>query len=130
MSRCFISYRHVSPDQELAHSLCTALTTGGHSVFLDSKLEVGTRWVDEIERAIQATSTFCGLGAIHPQRHAPPEVALAHQLCVEKKLRILPVRVAYSATLPYDLAAYLNPFQYTSWKANRSSASVQKSRLP
>jgi hypothetical protein len=75
--------------------------------------------VDEIERAIQAAEFFVVLvseQSIHSDM-LRQEVALAHQLCVEKKLRILPVRVAYSATLPYDLAAYLNPFQYTSWKA-------------
>ena len=117
MSRCFISYRHVSPDQELAHAVGAILTRSGHAVFLDTKVEVGTRWVDEIERELKSAEVFVVLLSEQAIRSdmLRQEVALAHQLSAEEKLCVLPIRVAYTGTLPYDLAAYLNPFQYSLW---------------
>jgi hypothetical protein len=126
MSRCFISYRHVSPDQELAHAVGAALARNGHLVFLDTKLEVGTRWVDEIERELKSAEVFVVLLSEQAIRSdmLRQEVALAHQLSAEKKLSVLPIRVAYTETLPYDLAAYLNPFQYSLWNEGESFDSV------
>jgi hypothetical protein len=117
MSRCFISYRHVAPDQDLAHAIGASLVQSGHTVFLDTKLRVGTRWVDEIEREIKSAESFVVLLSEQSIQSdlVRQEVALAHQLSKENKLRILPVRVAYTAALPYDLAAYLNPFQHSLW---------------
>jgi hypothetical protein len=126
MSRCFVSYRRVSPDRELAHALGASLTRSGHTVFLDTKLEVGSRWVDEIEREIKAAEFFAVLLSEQSVRSdmVRQEVALAHQLSMEKKLGILPVRVAYTGALPYDLAAYLNPFQHSAWQAGEPFDSV------
>ena len=116
MSRCFISYRHVSPDQELAHALAATLVCSGHTVFVDTKLEVGARWVDEIEREIKAAQFFTVLLSQHSicSDMVRQEVALAHQ----QQLAIFPIRVAFRDRLPYDLAAYLNPFQHTLWEAD------------
>jgi hypothetical protein len=120
MSRCFISYRHVAPDRDLAHALGASLTRGGHTVFLDTQLEVGTRWVDEIEREIKAADFFAVLLSEHSIRSdmVRAEVAIAHRRSAEAKLCIFPVRVGYSADLPYDLAAYLDPFQHSCWDAD------------
>lgn len=117
MSHCFISYRHVSPDQDLAHALSRSLVHSGHTVFLDSKIEVGTRWVDVIERELRAAQFFAVLLSEQSVRSdmVRQEVALAHQLSTEDKLCILPVRVGFTAALPYDLGAYLNPFQHSRW---------------
>jgi hypothetical protein len=38
MSRVFVSYRHVDPDQRLAGELVGALKAAGHSVFWDSHI--------------------------------------------------------------------------------------------
>jgi len=113
MPRCFISYRHISPDQELAQALGDSLTRHGHSVFLDTKLEVGTRWVQRIEQEVKAAQFFVILLSEHSIQSdmVREEVALAHR----EKLAILPVRVAFTALLPYDLGAYLNPFQHAHW---------------
>jgi hypothetical protein len=117
MIRCFISYRHVSPDQELAQAISESLTRSGHKIFVDSKIEVGARWVDTIEREIQSAQFFVVLLSEQSIRSdmVRQEVALAHQLAVDRKLCLLPVRVAYTAALPYDLAAYLNPLQHSMW---------------
>jgi hypothetical protein len=117
MSRCFISYRHVSPDQELARALADFLAARNHGIFLDTKIGVGTRWVDEIERELRAANYFIVLLSEQSLRSdmVRQEVALAHELAAQAKLRILPIRVAYVDRLPYDLAAYLNPLQHCFW---------------
>ena len=119
MSHCFISYRHVSPDQDLAQALSQSLVESGHTVFLDSKIEVGTRWVDAIERELKAAHFFAVLLSEHSVRSdmLRQEVAIAHELSLAEKLCILPVRVAFTEPLPYDLGAYLNPFQHCQWHA-------------
>jgi len=117
MSHCFISYRHVAPDQELAHALSTALQHSGHMVFLDGRIEVGARWVEAIEREISASAFFTVLLSEQSIRSdmVRQEIALAHERASADKLCILPVRVAFTAALPYDLAAYLNPLQHAHW---------------
>jgi hypothetical protein len=118
MSRCFISYRHVSPDQELAQAIGSSLSSYGHEVFLDSKMTVGTRWVDQIEKELRSAEYFVVLLSEHSIQSdmVRQEVELAYQLAAERKLFILPVRVAFTGALPYDLAAYLNRLQYSLWK--------------
>ncbi len=58
MSQVFISYRHVEPDESLALALAEALKSRRHPVFIDQQIEIGTRWVDEIERQIRASAFF------------------------------------------------------------------------
>jgi hypothetical protein len=43
MSRVFISYRHVVPDQNLAHYIEHDLKGRQHDVFVDTQMLVGTR---------------------------------------------------------------------------------------
>jgi hypothetical protein len=118
MSRCFVSYRHVSPDQELAHALNSRLALNGHSVFVDSKMRVGARWVEQIEGEIRAADFFIVLLSEQSVKSdmVRQEVAIAHGLAADGKLQILPVRVAYTGRLPYDFAAYLNPIQHCVWQ--------------
>jgi hypothetical protein len=54
MSKVFISYRHVKPDEDLASFLEKYLSSRGHQVFIDNQILVGTKWVEEIERQIRA----------------------------------------------------------------------------
>ena len=58
MSKIYVSYRHVSPDQELAHFLASYCQQRTHAVFVDTQMHVGTRWPDEIERQIRAAQFF------------------------------------------------------------------------
>jgi hypothetical protein len=39
-------------------------------------------------------------------------------------MRILPVRVAFTGELPYDLGAYLDPIQYVLWEGDRDDALI------
>ncbi len=120
MSKVFISYRHVKPDQDLAHFLEDHLKERSHNVFVDTQISVGTKWVEEIERHIRDSNFFVVLlsaGSIRSDM-VRQEVKLAHELVQdpEKAFTILPVRVAFEGKLPYDLGAYLDRIQYALWK--------------
>ena len=58
MSKIFISYRHVDPDQGLAAFLQNDLTQRGHAVFLDTQILVGEKWTEEIEHHIRTSDFF------------------------------------------------------------------------
>lgn len=121
MSKVFVSYRHAEPDQTLARQLVEALETDGHGVFWDTDLQVGQRWAQEIERNLRASRFFIVLVSAESMRSdmVGREVRLAHELSRSSHdpLTLLPVRVAYTGALPYDLAACLDPVQYTLWQS-------------
>ncbi len=118
MGQVFISYCHVEPDEGLALALAAALEVRQQPVFMDRQIEFGTRWVDEIDRQIRASAFFVVILSTESIRSdmVRQEVALAHQLERENKLRILPIRSGFEGELPYDLGSYLNPFQYALWR--------------
>ena len=61
MTQVFISYRHISPDQDLAEFLEGYLKSRGIDVFIDTQMLVGDKWVEEIESRIRASSFFVAL---------------------------------------------------------------------
>ena len=126
MNKIFVSYRHVNPDQEFAHHVAACLRERGHEVFLDVGMLVGTRWVEEIESQITSSRFFLVVLSKESilSDMVRREVELAHRLAAEKKLVILPVRLAFSAELPYDLAAYLNPIHYALLEAGQPFTAV------
>jgi len=117
MRKVFVSYRHTSPDEELAQELEALLTRHDLEVFLDTKIQVGLRWVEEIERQLQSSQVFVVLLSADSIRSdmVRREIRMAYQLERDGKMRILPVRLAFDGELPYDLGAYLDPFQYARW---------------
>jgi TIR domain len=56
VTQVFISYRHISPDQDLAGFLEGYLKSRGLDVFIDTQMLVGDRWVEEIESRIRFAS--------------------------------------------------------------------------
>ncbi len=122
MSKCFISYRHVQPDEELANSIKEYLLEHDHQVFIDKQILVGTKWAAEIDRKIRTSDFFVVLLSKESIRSdmVRQEVKLAYELLQssEKKISILPIRVAFRGELPYDLGSYLDPIQYAVWTSN------------
>lgn len=120
MSRVFISYRHVYPDQEIARFLAAHLTANRIEVFTDKQISVGTKWADEIGRQIKASDYFVVLLSKQSilSDMVRQEVKLAHGLTQEagRRFVILPVRVDFEGELPYDLGAYLDPIHFLLWK--------------
>lgn len=118
MAKVFISYRHVDPDEQLADALQDQLRERGVDVFVDKQIEVGSRWVEEIERQLRASEFFVAFLSAESIRSdmVRQEISWAHDLEKGGRITILPVRVAFSGELPYDLGAYLNPIQYVKWE--------------
>ncbi len=55
----FVSYSHeATSDVALAGYLARELKSLGHSVFIDTELEVGTKWPNAIEEAIERADVF------------------------------------------------------------------------
>lgn len=128
MKNIFISYRHVEPDQSLAQSIKNCLDARNLKVFVDTKMIVGTKWVDEIDRQIRAAQFFVVLvsGQSILSDMVRREIKLAHDLSQrpEDPLKILPIRVAFDGELPYDLGAYLDPIQYAKWEETDSHNAI------
>ena len=133
MSRGFISYRHVKPDEDFAFFLQDYLVERGHKVFIDKEILVGTKWVEETERQIKASEFFVILLSKESIRSdlVRHEVELAHRLEKDPNhnLLILPIRVNFSGELPYDLGAYLSHIQYTAWNPDIDSEIIAKQIL-
>lgn len=128
MSKVFVSYRHVDPDQQLARHVVEALGAAGHAVFWDARIMVGQRWAEAIERNLRESQAFVVLVSQESMRSdmVREEVRLAYELSRRKEnpLTLLPIRVAYLGALPYALAARLDPIQYTSWQGDADTARV------
>ncbi len=58
MAEVFISYRHVSPDQNLADELSKFLQGQNVSCFRDREILIGQNWVQMIEKELRACQCF------------------------------------------------------------------------
>lgn len=119
MSKFFISYRHIDPDQQMAKFLQKYLEEKGHEVFIDTGVQMGVKRVEEIERYIKSAESYVVLLSKNSIRSdmVRQEIKLAYQLSVKRngRYKILPVRVDFAGALPYDLATYLEPTRYLNW---------------
>jgi hypothetical protein len=133
MSKCFISYRHTKPDEDLARFLEKFLGGHDHKVFLDTQIQVGTEWVKEIERQIKCAEFFIVLLSKESilSGMVRQEVKLAHELAKKrgKRFMILPIRVDFTGELPYDLAAYLDRIQYALWRKEEDFNNISQQVL-
>jgi len=115
MARAFISYKHKSNlDERLATYFERYLTEKKHDVFIDKEIPIGQEWPTTIEQEIKASDFLIVLLSEQSivSEMVIQEVRMAHSF---KKI-ILPVQVAFDASLPYDLGAYLNRIEYCSFK--------------
>ena len=118
--RFFVSYRRRAPlDGELAGILVERLEHAGHEVFIDLRMPIGTRWIDEIDQRIHWCDYLVVLlseDSIHSEM-VQGEVRRAHQRFEQEgKPAILPVRVDYDGPLGYELDSYLAPVQQSHWR--------------
>ncbi len=101
----FISYSH--HDIEFALKLRDALVAAGQNAWLDeSEIHGGTRWSEELERAIDSADAFLFL--VSPDSAASTECGKELAYALELSKRILPVRVGETPLdrLPNGLTAY------------------------
>jgi hypothetical protein len=119
-SKIFISYkRNMDPDEGLALLLKGFLSQAGHIVHIDQlSITVGLEWAKEIKRLIAESDFVIVLlsSASVNSEMVAEEIKLAHDNNQKTgRSRLLPVRVNFTETLPYQLSHYLDRLQYTEW---------------
>lgn len=118
MAKIFISYkRNVTPDTPVATAVYESLRHD-HDVFMDTTIQVGEKWAERIQNAIKESDyliIFLSENSVHSEM-VIAEIETAHHTGkANGKPAILPVRLAYAASLVYPISAYLNPLQWALW---------------
>ena len=118
MPQVFISYAHANPDQELAAQLAAFLDANGFAVFVDSKIQLGQDWVEQIDTQLRRSDYFVVLLSPVAVKSdmVRREIAIAYKLRKANKLTIFPIRIDFEGELPYDIGAYLDLIQYIVWR--------------
>lgn len=125
--RYFISYStHAEQDVALANFLRTEISNRGHETFLDTQLPAGVPWSDEIEKNLENCNRFVVLLSENSvKRHmVAEEVRRAHARATSGKLAILPVRVRFQGSLPFEMGAYLGGYQSIPWSGPQDNETV------
>lgn len=127
MSKVFISYRRADPDQRLAAFLQQHLASRGLDVFRDVNTPIGARWAVEIEQHLDAADFFIILISDQSMDRDMVREEVKRVYARQKqhgKPAILPVRLAYTGALPYEMSAWLDPLQYALWNDERDNESI------
>ena len=123
MARGFISYKHeAQPDVCVAELLVARLMAAGHQVFLDTQIEIGKPWPEVIDAELAKSEFLVVLlsSASSLSEMVIAEVQIGHRHRRNRGLpRILPVRVAFTEELPYDLAGMLGRLQPAHWQGRQ-----------
>lgn len=127
VAKIFISYKHdAQPDVRLARATAERLAAN-HDVFIDSKIPIGEEWPRVIEQKLTESEfliVFLSEAATVSEMIIE-EIAIARRVRLkERRLKILPVRVAFEAPLPYDLGAALDRIQSASWRTDLDDQAV------
>jgi hypothetical protein len=130
--KLFISYAHGDPDSKLAQELRDGLVRAGHDVFIDTAMSTGTDWGGMIGQRLAASDylvLLLSVRSVHSEM-VREEARLAHgQRKAEGAPRLLPVRVAYDGPLGYALGAWVNPYQWATWKGPDDTGRVLRQIL-
>ena len=126
----FLSYkRDIQPDQQVMEILVDGLTSQGYTVFTDTTIRMGEKWLDRIDKEL-AKSDY--LVVLLSDISADSEMVQSeiHRAYEYRKKnghpQVLPVRVAYEDILPYSISAFLNPLQYILWQSEDDNDQVVK----
>jgi AAA-like domain/TIR domain len=118
--RVFISYRHgAEPDEALAKQLAAQIAKAGHNVFIDQMMQIGVEWATDIQRQIEASDFVIVLlsAAAAQSEMAAKEVEFAYrQFQRAGRPKLLPVRVNYADSLPYQFSLYLDMLRFAEWR--------------
>jgi hypothetical protein len=104
---------------KIAESLLDLLPRHGHTTFIDRQIPIGQEWPAAIESEL-TNADF--LIVLLSEKSAASEmvfheVSIAHRLKTQRgRPAILPVRVAYKESFPYDPGAKLERIQYRLWE--------------
>lgn len=127
-AKVFISYSQgTEPDEGLALHIYHSLLERGHEPFVEQAMNIGTRWAGEIQRKIESSDFLLVL--LSPtsvsSEMVTAEIRCAHEHGRKRgRPRILPIRVAFADSLPYELGAYLDALQYGYWQQQDDTSMV------
>jgi len=124
MAKIFISYkRNTEPDTPVASAVYDALRSG-HEVFIDTTIQVGQNWAEQIQQAIKESDyliSFLSASSVHSEMVVAEIETAHHHEKAHDKPKILPVRLNYNESLVYPLSAYLNPLQWAIWNNDKDT---------
>ncbi|HEX9619567.1 MAG TPA: TIR domain-containing protein, partial [Polyangiaceae bacterium] len=132
MATVFLSYRRVSPDEQLASQIYRRLSNLDHDVFFDrTRIAPGSIWVREIERNVEradwfvvlVSSTYVSDASVILQKEVRPALRRFR----EGKLRIVPVNVQFAGELSGDYRELLADVQWLPWRGPDDTAPVLES---
>jgi hypothetical protein len=117
--RIFISYkRDTEPDQSVASFLHQALLSQGFSVFIDIEIPPGGNWEEVISNEIKNCDFFVVLltKASTPAGYVLAETIIAKGVeDAAGRPKILPLRLAYTESLPLRWSAAIGHLQHFEW---------------
>lgn len=118
MAKIFICYkRNIEPDTPVVTAVFETLRHD-HEVFMDTTLQVGEKWAEQIQREIKKSDyliVFLSENSIHSEMVIAEIETAHHHEKAHGKPAILPVRLAYNEPFVYPISAYLNPLQWALW---------------
>ena len=124
MAKIFISYkRNTEPDTPVATAVYEALRVD-HEVFIDTTIQVGQKWAEEIQQAIKDSDyliSFLSGSSVHSEMVVAEIETAHHHEKAHGKPVILPVRLDFKEPLVYPLSAYLNPLQWAVWNNDKDT---------
>jgi len=126
--KLFLSYkRDIQPDQKIVDFLVKYLPSKGYTIFTDTTIRKGEKWLDRIDEELTKSDFLVVLlsESSADSEMVQSEIHRAYDL--RKKNghpHVLPIRVAYDDLLPYSISAFLNPLQYISWKDDGDNEQV------
>src|SRR5262245_4679442 len=104
MGHIFVSYSH--KDKEYVHKMAEAMQSEGFEVWIDDRIDYGTRWPLVIETAIDSCDAFILVASnnSHESRWVQHEIARAQRL--EKQ--IFPVLLGGEPWLSFESIQYFD----------------------
>ena len=122
MSRVFISYRRVEPDQTVARLLFHHLSDLDHDVFFDSAgIPIGSYWDKEIAENVRRSECFIPLVSssyLFSPYIIEKELKVAAKLLSEQKIeRILQVNLAFDGEPPDAVREVVSQIQHFKWRS-------------
>jgi hypothetical protein len=119
MAKIFISYkRNMEPDTLVVTAVYESLRQD-HEVFIDTKIQVGEKWADRIQKAIRESDylvVFLSAHSVNSEMVIAEVEAAHHHGKSYGRPAILPVRLNFNEPLVYPISAYLDPLQWALWK--------------
>jgi hypothetical protein len=117
--RVFISYkRDIEPDQSVASFLHQSLVSQGHSVFIDIEIPPGRDWEEVISSEITNCEFFVVLltkASTAPGFVVAETVIAKNREDAVRRPQILPIRLAYTDSLPLRLSGAIGHLQHFEW---------------